>query len=117
MFKEVYLKLKEKGFDVYSVGQQVGEFPNGYIVIMEMGDIATSNKVGVIGRIDLYCYYPFNNYSEVADWRESIIDSVLELRGYKQRYEASNIIVDDSKTAYQFKLSFSLKKRKKEGRY
>ena len=33
MFKEVYLKLKEKGFDVYSIGQQEGDFPKGYIVL------------------------------------------------------------------------------------
>lgn len=117
MFKKVYDKLKADGFKVYSVGQQVGDFENGYIVIMEMGDIQTSNKVGILGRIDLYCYYPFGAYTKVSDWKEKILDSVLELRGYKQIYETSNIVVDDSKNAYQFKLSFSLKKRKKEGRY
>lgn len=117
MFEEIYRKLKDKGFNVYSIGQQSGDFENGYVVIVEYGDIESSHKLGVKGRVDLMCFYPFGSYSKVNNFKEKIIDAMYEMRGYRMAYEPTQITVDDSKTAYQFKLSFYKNKIKKEGRY
>ena len=44
MFKELYLHLKNNGFNVYSIGQHKGICKDPYIVISETGDSDISNK-------------------------------------------------------------------------
>lgn len=64
-WQDIFLHLKEAGFDVYSPGTKVGECTEEYIVVKNDG---SSKHPTVSSDNDLYavmCYVPKENYSRL----------------------------------------------------
>lgn len=45
MFKKIYKHLKNKGFNVYSIGQHQGLCIEPFLVIFEKGPLQTTEKI------------------------------------------------------------------------
>lgn len=106
MFKEIYLHLKEQGFNVYSIGQHKGKCLEPYLVITETGDMDITGSSLMHKTYEILIYYPVGKYSGVSTY----IDSVKKaMRGLKlRRVITSNpIIIDDDKQAYMTFLSYT----------
>lgn len=65
VWEQIYLHLKNEGFEVYSPGTKVGKCVNPYLVVI----LDSSNEHPTFStNIDLYsilCYVPGENYSEL----------------------------------------------------
>ncbi|CEH34715.1 hypothetical protein [Romboutsia lituseburensis] len=114
MFIELYKHLKEKGFDVYSIGQHEGICSSPYLVIKE------NTEMDIVGTsfnnelIDIIIYYPKGSYSKLNPYLKSVKGSMAEINKLKRAYDPTPIVIDDEKEAYT--TSFSYKKiKKKEG--
>lgn len=106
MFKEIYLHLKEQGFNVYSIGQHKGKCLEPYLVVSETGDMDITGSGLMHKTVEVLIYYPVGKYSEVSAY----IDSVKKaMQGLKlRRVITSNpTIIDDDKQAYMTFLSYT----------
>lgn len=114
MFKEIYKHLKEKGFDVYSIGQHEGICSGPYIVIKENGEseITGTNLSNIT--IELMCYYPKGSYTSIEGQINKLKDSIREIRKLRRELNPSPIIIDDDKKAYMTSLYYR-KIKTKEG--
>lgn len=71
-WQDIFLHLKNAGFDVYSPSTKVGECTSEYLVIKNEG---SSKHLNFSTDVDLYsimCYVPKNNYSSL----ESLVQKV-----------------------------------------
>lgn len=106
MFKEIYLHLKEQGFNVYSIGQHKGKCLEPYLVVSETGDMDITGSGLMHKTVEVLIYYPVGKYSEVSAY----IDSVKKaMQGLKlRRVITSNpTIIDNDKQAYMTFLSYT----------
>ena len=106
MFKEIYLHLKEQGFNVYSIGQHKGKCLEPYLVVSETGDMDITGSGLMHKTVEVLIYYPVGKYSGVSAY----IDSVKKaMQGLKlRRVITSNpTIIDDDKQAYMTFLSYT----------
>ena len=106
MFKELYLHLKNNGFNVYSIGQHKGICKDPYIVISETGDSDISNKNLMNKNIELLIYYPLGQYSEFSIYIEKIKKAMKELSHIRRVINVNPVIVDDDKQAYMTFLAY-----------
>ena len=112
MFKEIYLHLKQNGFNVYSIGQHKGLCESPYIVISETGDSDILGKNLMNKNVELLIYYPLNSYSEFEGYIEKIKRSMKELSHIRRVIENNPKIIDDDKKAYMTFLSYRIIKIK-----
>lgn len=76
-WQEIYKHLKSKGFDVYSLGQHKGLCTSPYIVLRNNGSIT---QYGVADRrYEILMYVPFDKYSQMEEFTESVKDAMSEL--------------------------------------
>ncbi|MGX4600245.1 hypothetical protein [Faecalimicrobium sp. JNUCC 81] len=114
MFKEIYIFLKEKGFDVYSIGQHEGICSSPYLVLKE------STEMDVVGTsfsndlLDVIIYYPIGKYSELGMYLKKVNSALKEIKKIKRAYDPTPIVIDDDKKSYTTSLSYR-KIKKKEG--
>ena len=114
MFAQIYKHLKNNGFDVYSIGQHEGICTNPYIVVKENGESEVIGTSLINDTVELLIYYPIGKYSELSNYKKSILGVMKYLRGVRRVIEAIPTIIDDDKKAYM--TSFTYKKIKtKEG--
>lgn len=106
MFKELYLHLKNNGFNVYSIGQHKGVCIDPYIVISEIGDSDIVGKNLMNKNIELLIYYPLGKYSEFSGYIEQIKKAMKELSHFRRVINPNPIIVDDDKQAYMTFLAY-----------
>lgn len=106
MFKEIYKHLKEKGFNVYSIGQHEGICNEPYLVIKENGEseIAGTNLSNDI--VEILIYYPKGNYSSLEGHLNALKRDMKELSKLRRIIDPSPIIIDDDKKAYMTSLYY-----------
>lgn len=78
-WQDIFLHLKNQGFDVYSPGIKVGECVSEYLVVKNDG---SSKHPSFSTNIDLYavmCYVPKNRYSSLETLVQRVKDSMKEL--------------------------------------
>ena len=106
MFTELYRYLKEKGFDVYSIGQHEGICSSPYLVIKENGESDVA---------EILIYYPIGGYSSLSTYTNNLKLVMKEYKKLKRVIDPMPTIIDDDKKAYM--TSYTYKKIKvKEGR-
>lgn len=106
MFKKIYKHLKNKGFNVYSIGQHQGLCIEPFLVIFEKGPLQTTEKNIIKDLFEIYVFYPIGKYSKVSEYKISVESVMDEIVGIKQAYEALPILIDDEKQAYFTRLSY-----------
>lgn len=114
MFSQIYKHLKSNGFDVYSIGQHEGICTKPYLVIKENGVSEVVGKSLVNDTVELLIYYPVGKYSELANYKKHILNTMKYLNGVRRVIDPAPTVIDDDKKAYT--TSFAYKKIKtKEG--
>ena len=114
MFAQIYKHLKNNGFDVYSIGQHEGICTNPYIVVKENGESEVAGTSLINDTVELLIYYPVGRYSELSEYKQSVLYTMKLLKGIRRVIDPMPTIIDDDKKAYM--TSFTYKKIKtKEG--
>lgn len=72
VWQKIYLHLKKKGFEVYSVGQKRDKCTNSYIVLKEDGTHALNSNVNGYKLFDVIIYHPKENYSTMELYVEDV---------------------------------------------
>lgn len=78
-WQDMYMFLKEKGFDVYAPGQHVGQCKSPYVVVRYDG---TSQIDNASSHWDLYavmCYVPETQYSQLETLTNQVRVAMHEL--------------------------------------
>ena len=78
-WQDIFLHLKNQGFDVYSPGTKIGECTSEYLVVKNHG---SSKHVSFSTDVDLYavmCYVPKEKYSTLEPLVQMVKKSMKEL--------------------------------------
>lgn len=81
-WKDIYTKLKSKGFDVYSPSQKDGECIEPYVVVKTSTQVGLSEISSEQQLYDIMCYVPKNKYSyleEFVSQVEAALDEIFPL--------------------------------------
>ena len=115
MFAELYTYLKEKGFDVYSIGQHQGTCSSPYLVIKENGESDIAGTSYINYAVEILVYYPMGSYSLMGSYIDKLKREMSGFKALRRVLTPMPIIIDDDKKAYM--TSYTYKKIKmKEGR-
>ena len=115
MFAELYTYLKEKGFDVYSIGQHQGTCSSPYLVIKENGESDIAGTSYIIDVVEILVYYPMGSYSLMGSYTDKLKREMRYFKKVSRVIDPMPTIIDDDKRAYM--TSYTYRKIKmKEGR-
>lgn len=112
MYKEIYLKLKEKKLNPYHIGKHEGKCKERYCVVKEGAQIPNirSNRLGY-KRIDIILFVPIGSYIEVERYKEDIKKVMKELKFLRKTGLETPVIVDDEKNAYTMSIEYQIIKK------
>lgn len=105
--QDIYLHLKEQGFEVYFPAQKVGECLSPYVVVKD----ATTSKYleysSTVTYYDIMCYIPKDHFSEL----EPFVGSVkVAMKGLvpmiKPTYSQTQSYYDDSVKAHMISVQY-----------
>ena len=106
-WQDIFLHLKNAGFDVYSPGVKVGECESEYLVIKNDG---SSKHVSFSTDIDLYavmCYVPKQKYSTLEPFVQKVKKSMKELEPMIKPYGSQTpSYYDDSVKAHMVSIEY-----------
>lgn len=106
-WQDIFLHLKEAGFDVYSPGAKVGECTEEYIVVKNDG---SSKHPTVSSDNDLYavmCYVPKENYSRLEPMVQEVKKAMKGLEPMILPYGSQTpSYYDDSYKAHMISIEY-----------
>lgn len=106
-WQDIFLHLKEAGFDVYSPGTKVGECTEEYIVVKNDG---SSKHLTVSSDNDLYavmCYVPKENYSRLEPMVQEVKKAMKGLEPMILPYGSQTpSYYDDSYKAHMISIEY-----------
>lgn len=79
-WQDLYTHLKNKGFDVYSPGQHLGQCTSPYVVVKYDGTTQITNASSHWDLYAVMCYVPEGQYSELETLTTKVRAAVSELR-------------------------------------
>lgn len=105
--QDIYLHLKEQGFEVYFPAQKVGECLSPYVVVKD----ATTSKYleysSTVTYYDIMCYIPKNHFSKLEPFVESV---KIAMKGLvpmiKPTYSQTQSYYDDSVKAHMMSVQY-----------
>ena len=105
--QDIYLHLKEQGFEVYFPAQKVGECLSPYVVVKD----ATTSKYleysSTVTYYDLMCYTPKDHFSELEPFVESVKVAMKGLVPMiKPTYSQTQSYYDDSVKAHMISVQY-----------
>lgn len=106
-WQDVFLHLKNQGFDVYSPGMKTGECISEYLVVKNDG---SSKHSSFSTDVDLYavlCYVPKNRYSSLEPLVQRVKSSMKELEPMILPYGSQTpSYYDDSLKAHMVSIEY-----------
>lgn len=106
-WQDIFLHLKNEGFDVYSPGTKIGECTSEYLVIKNDG---SSKHVSFSTDVDLYavmCYVPKEKYSALEPLVQMVKKSMKELEPMIKPYGSQTpSYYDDSVKAHMVSIEY-----------
>ncbi len=78
-WQDIFEKLKELGFDVYSPGIKVGECIEKYLVVKNDGSSQHSSFSTDVDLYSVMCYVPKQAYSTLEPYVQSVKKAMKEL--------------------------------------
>ena len=78
-WQDIYLHLKQKGFDVYSPGQKIGECKKEYVVVKDADGNRDLNVSSMHDYYDIICYVPEKQFSRLHPFFEEVKMAMKEL--------------------------------------
>ena len=106
-WQDIFLHLKNQGFDVYSPGVKAGECTSEYLVVKNDG---SSKHLSFSTDVDLYavlCYVPKNKYSLLEPLVQRVKNSMKELEPMILPYGSQTpSYYDDSLKAHMVSIEY-----------
>lgn len=106
-WQDIFLHLKQQGFDVYAPGMKVGECLSEYLVVKNDG---SSKHASFSTDIDLYsvmCYVPKDKYSLLEPLVQRVKSSMKELEPMIKPYGSQTpSYYDDSVKAHMVSIEY-----------
>lgn len=106
-WQDIFLHLKNRGFDVYSPGTKTGECTSEYLVVKNDG---SSKHVSFSTDVDLYavmCYVPKEKYSTLEPLVQMVKKSMKELEPMIKPYGSQTpSYYDDSVKAHMVSIEY-----------
>ena len=106
-WQDIFLHLKNQGFDVYSPGTKIGECTSEYLVVKNDG---SSKHVSFSTDVDLYavmCYVPKEKYSTLEPLVQMVKKSMKELEPMIKPYGSQTpSYYDDSVKAHMVSIEY-----------
>ena len=106
-WQDIFLHLKNQGFDVYSPGIKVGECTSEYLVVKNDG---SSKHLSFSTDVDLYavlCYVPRNSYSSLEPLVQKVKNAMKELEPMILPYGSQTpSYYDDSVKAHMVSIEY-----------
>ena len=111
-FTDVYKHLKNKGFEVYFVGQHLGDALTDYVVIRDGGSSQKSTLSTQISYIELLCYVPESSFSRLEPLVINVKEAMKELFPMlKNTQYEQPAFSDDSNKSFMKTLQFQYNKQ------
>lgn len=106
-WQDIFLHLKNQGFDVYSPGIKVGECTSEYLVVKNDG---SSKHSSFSTDVDLYavlCYVPRSSYSSLEPLVQKVKNAMKELEPMILPYGSQTpSYYDDSVKAHMVSIEY-----------
>ena len=106
-WQDIFLHLKEEGFDVYSPGMKTGECTSEYVVVKNDG---SSKHIAFSTDVDLYavmCYVPKEKYSSLEPLVQRVKNSMKGLEPMIMPYGSQTpSYYDDSYKAHMISIEY-----------
>lgn len=101
-WQDLYVHLKNKGYEVYAPAQKVGECTSPYLVIKNDGSYRHVNFSTDRTQYAIYCYVPKLKYSELEPLVQKVKQDMTELYPMFQLYgqELASFYDDEVKAHY-----------------
>lgn len=101
-WQDLYVHLKNKGYEVYAPAQKVGECTSPYLVIKNDGSYRHVNFSTDRTQYVIYCYVPKLKYSELEPLVQKVKQDMTELYPMFQLYgqELASFYDDEVKAHY-----------------
>lgn len=77
--QDIYLHLKNDGFEVYFPAQKVGECISPYVVVRDATTSKYLDYSSTVTYYDLLCYIPKDHFSQLEPFVEKVKESMKEL--------------------------------------
>ena len=106
MFKDLYKFLKTAGLTVFSLGQQDKICTKPFVLFYNAGTEDTSSKNLKKESIELWIFYPYNEYSKVGDYIKQVENTVTKFGKLRKDYDKYAIEIDGDMKAYYTKLTY-----------
>ncbi len=111
MFEIISKNLRDKGFEVYSVGEHKGFCKTPYVVIKDNGRKPYS-KTGVsFHSYEVMVFYPFGTFFQVQPFIDKVADTLSQLPFLKYSGHQTPVVIDPDVRAYTTSLGFTVYKQ------
>lgn len=107
-YQQIYLHLKNKGFDVYAPMQNRDKCVKPYVVIKENGQYAMAGNVNGYSLIQIFCYYPKNQYSQLEFFVDSVKTELNEIDFLRATGNKSPILFMEEVQAYMQSIEYQI---------
>lgn len=112
-WEDIFMQLKESGFDVYSPGIKTGDCTSPYIVVAVGSSFAHPSFSSDIDLYSVMCYVPKQSYSRLEPFVRSVEDSLEALKPMILPYgQKQPSFYDDTVKAHMVSISYKNYKKK-----
>ena len=106
--KDIYMFLKDRGFDVYFQGQHKGKCNSNYVVIVTRGEVKIPSFSTTTSTIELLCYTPISITSGLEEFCDLVKEAMKEMYPMiKPLYNDIGDYIDDEIKANMRTLQYS----------
>lgn len=74
--QDIYVFLRDKGFEVYFPAQKVGECTSPYVVVKDATTTKLTGFSSTVTYYDIMCYVPKDHFSTLAEFVEQVKTSM-----------------------------------------
>lgn len=105
--QDIYLHLKNAGFEVYFPAQKVGECTSPYVVVKDATTSKYLDYSSTVTYYDLLCYIPKDHFSQLEPFVEEVKESMKRLVPMiLPTYTQSQSYYDDSVKAHMISVLY-----------
>lgn len=109
--KRLYELLKQKGFDVFFVGQQIGLGNSSYVVLSEGATRGQGSPYVGSTAIEVICVGKSDSYIAFEDFREKVKACLKEAKFLRYSGVETGIFADNTSESYICKIEYLMMKK------
>ena len=107
LFKKLYKHLKNRGFDVYAIGQHEGLCRAPYVVVRERGE--QPFLTGLVAKwVDFMAIVPEGHYSELGGYIADLRAALKDYAGLRDTHIMTPPVIDPYVKGYTVNLTYQI---------